>query len=380
MIQLHSNLGLKRTALHGFHRRPADDRLNTAAGIVGLDAKDRLALRAGLDMNAADSLVENAVGLFALPLGMATNFRINGKDILVPMVTEEPSVIAAVSAGAKAADNIEAAGPLPHIIGQIQVLNHDQGAADRVKSRSRDILDAADSILSDKMSAVDMMCTMLVDGMMKVEIVVDAGEAMGANAVNTMCEGVAPLIEEITGGRVLLRILSNYTPSAGYAEAYFDVGKAVAEDMVSAYRFALFDSHRAVTHNKGIMNGITAVGLATGQDTRALEAGAHAYAADRGNAPGGSCYGPLSKWDVREGRLWGRLSMPLRVGTVGGLTVRHPTAAACLKILGNPCARELAGIMTAVGLCQNFSALKALATEGIQKGHMKLHKRRLTAL
>ena len=215
---------------------------------------------------------------------------------------------------------------------------------------------------------------------MKVEIVVNSGEAMGANAVNTMCEKRSPLIGEITGGRILLRILSNDMPRTAYAKAYFDVEEPVADDIVNAYRFALLDSHRAVTHNKGIMNGITAVGLATGQDTRALEAGAHAYAASLGSTPehhnGEHAYGPLSKWEVRDGQLWGGLFVPLRVGTVGGLTVRHPAAAACLRMLGNPTAQELAGIMAAVGLCQNFSALKALATDGIQKGHMRLHRRR----
>lgn len=374
---------MKRSALPGFHTRTPEQRLDAVERLAGLDRGDTQALRAGLGMDAADSLVENAIGVFALPLGVATNFRINGRDLIIPMVTEEPSVIAAASAGAKAAVDIEAKGSPAHITGQIQVLRPRHGAVDRVREREDEIIAAAKDILSAHMSAREVDAKML-DGdqsMMKVEVVVDTGEAMGANAVNTMCEGLAPLIGDITGGRVLLRILSNDMPRTAYAKAYFDVEEPVANDIVNAYRFAMLDSHRAVTHNKGIMNGIAAVGLATGQDTRALEAGAHAHAADLGIVANGRedgyGYGPLSRWEIREGRLWGGLFVPLRVGTVGGLTTRHPAAAACLKMLGNPSAHELAGIMAAVGLCQNFSALKALATDGIQKGHMRLHGRRL---
>ena len=358
-----------------FYAKTPDERLEKVGRFAGLGEADMAALRAGLDMNAADALVENAIGTFALPLGVATNFRINGQDYLVPMVTEEPSVIAAASAGAKAAGDIEAMGSASHLIGQMQVVGPRRDAANGVREREDEIIDAANGILSDRMSAVEAYPVMLdvEPPMMKVEVVVDTGEAMGANAVNTMCEGLAPLIERITGGRVLLRILSNAVPRTGYAKAHFDVDGPVAEKIVNAYRFALADRHRAATHNKGIMNGVVAVGLATGQDTRALEVGAHVHAADTGG------YGPLSKWEMRDGRLWGGLFLPLRVGTVGGLTTHHPAAAACLKILGNPTSHELAGIVAAVGLAQNFSALKALATDGIQKGHMRLHKRRLGA-
>lgn len=371
---------MKRTSLPRFHTRSADDRLGVVAGISGLNQSDTQALRASIGMDMADSLVENAIGVFSLPLGVATNFCINGNDILIPMATEEPSVIAAASAGAKATKDIEAMGAPPHLTGQIQVLDSLSGAEGRVAAHEDRIIDAANHALSDHMSVVEMTCRMLTHTMMKIEIMVNTGEAMGANAVNTMCEEIAPLLEEITGGRVLLRILSNRMPRTAYAKACFDVEESVAKDIVHAYEFAMFDSARAVTHNKGIMNGITSVGLATGQDTRALEAGAHAYAAETGFADeSGSThrYGPLSKWEIRDGRLWGKLSTPLRVGTVGGLTTRHPAAATCLKILGEPSAQELASIMAAVGLCQNFSALKALATDGIQKGHMKLHRRRM---
>ena len=357
----------------GFYTLTPDERLNIVCGVAGLDKSSRNTLRDGIGMGMADSLVENCIGVYGLPLGVATNFTINGKSTLIPMVTEEPSVIAAASAGAKHTDDIKSIGPPPHIIGQIQILDYSKDMIHNIRSRREDIIDAANGMISSRMSVVGVDYTILTDTMMKVEIVVDAGEAMGANAVNTMCECVAPLFEEITGGRVLLRILSNNPPGVAHAEACFDVDTSVAEDIIHAYEFALYDGRRAVTHNKGIMNGISAVGMATGQDTRALEAGAHEYASNKGK----NGYGPLSKWEMREGGLYGEISIPLRVGVVGGLTKHHPAAFTCLNMMGNPSAVQLSGIMAAVGLCQNFSALKALSTDGIQKGHMNLHKRRL---
>lgn len=356
-----------------FYARTPDDRLDIVSEMTGLDSKDRDVLRAGLHVDMADSLVENMIGVFALPLGVATNFRINGRDLLIPMVTEEPSVIAAASAGAKATEDIEALGSHSHVTGQIQIMNPNSNAVEMVSARENEIINRARDALSSHMDVFEVSPKALANDMMKVDLVVDTGEAMGANAVNTMCERVAPLIEEITGGRVLLRILSNHLPRVGYAKAFFDVDSRVAEGIVNAYRFADLDKSRAVTHNKGIMNGITAVGLATGQDVRALEASAHAHVADAGAEP---AYGPLSRWEIRDGRLWGGLFVPLVVGTVGGLTKHHPAAVTCLKMLGNPTAGELAGIMAAVGLCQNFAALRALVTDGIQRGHMKLHGRR----
>lgn len=363
----------KDSSMPGFYAKTPDERLGMAGNFAGLNDADLAAFRAGMSMDLADSLVENAIGIFALPLGVATNFRINGRDYLIPMSTEEPSVIAAASAGAKAAPDIKAASSPSRLVGQIQVLNPRPDATKMVEARRRDILREAGKHVSGRMSVVDVSAARLDASppMVKVEIGVDTGEAMGANAVNTMCEGVSGMVEDITGGRVLLRILSNAAPREGFAEAYFDVPGDVAGDMVNAYRFALADSSRAVTHNKGIMNGIVAVAVATGQDTRALEAGAHAHAA------GPEGYKPLSAWEIREDRLWGSVRLPLGVGTVGGLTKHHPAAAASLKMLGNPTASQLAGIMAAVGLCQNFSALRALATDGIQKGHMKLHRRRI---
>ena len=366
---------MKRTALPRFYKLTPDERLDKITKIAGLDKSDTHALRGGLDMETADSLVENAIGTFTLPLGVATNFRINGQDIIIPMVTEEPSVIAAASSGAKATADIEARGSAARIIGQVQILHPQENATDSIHERKDDIIDTAGEMLSRRMSVCGVESRMLDDNiMMTVDITVEVAEAMGANAVNTMCEGLAPLLRDITGGSVLQCILSNDIPDTAYARACFDVKKSIGEDIVKSYRFALFNNRRAVTHNKGIMNGISAVGLATGQDTRALEAGAHAYAAGLG---ADKWYGPLSRWEMRDGMLWGELHIPLRVGTVGGLTAGHPTAAACLKMLGNPSSYDLSGIMAAVGLCQNFSALRALVTDGIQKGHMKLHKRRL---
>lgn len=387
----------KRTALPRFHARTPADRLAEAAGIAGLEAGDMRALHEGIPMDVANSLVENVIGVFALPLGVATNFRINGTDTMIPMVTEEPSVIAAASAGAKRTEDIHAAMGEPYLTGQIQVLNPAKDAVDAVRSRGREIIDAANNIISEHMGVAALHASMLrtASPMMKVEIVVDAGDAMGANAVNTMCEEVAPLVERITSGRALLRILTNHMPvntlavepdgpdpywrspdamplPTVVAEARFDVDAAVAKDIVNAHMFALIDTSRAVTSNKGIMNGIVAVGTATGQDTRALEAGAHAHAAGRHSG-----YGPLSSWTVRDDGLWGRLEVPLRVGVVGGLTAHHPAAAACIRMLGRePDPRRVAEAMAAAGLCCNFSALRALVTDGIQRGHMRLHARR----
>ncbi len=361
----------KRTALPKFHARTPDDRLDTVTKMAGLESKDRDVLRAGLHVNMADSLIENMIGVFTLPLGVATNFRINGRDLLIPMVTEEPSVIAAASSGAKATKDIIAQGSPSHVTGQIQIMNPDSNASEMVNAQKNEIINRARDSLSSHMSVCEMSSVFLDKDMMKIDIIVDTGEAMGANAINTMCERVSPLIEKITGGRALLRILSNHLPRVSHAEAFFDVDSRVARDIIDSYRFAALDKSRAVTHNKGIMNGIAAVGMATGQDVRALEAGAHAS-----GAKADTVYGPLSRWEIRDGKLWGELSVPLIVGTVGGLTKNHPAAVTCLKMLGNPTAGELSGIMAAVGLCQNFAALRALVTDGIQKGHMKLHKRR----
>ena len=339
----------------------------------------------GMSVHDADTLVENAVGVYGMPLGVATNFRINERAYAaIPMATEEPSVIAAASAGAKSAVGLRASADGPRVAGQIQVMNPSDRAMEALEHRRDEIIDMVrKSLPSARMDVVSggpeagLSYEKLAEDMLKVEFFIDTGDAMGANAVNTACEKVAPLIEDVTGGNSLLCILSNHMQRMAYAESYFNATPDVAAGIVNAYRFASLDISRAVTHNKGIMNGVIAVAMATGQDTRAMEASTHAYAS---SVTKGRIYGPLSKWEIKNGRLYGSLAMPLAVGTVGGLTTRHPVAATCLNnMLGGPTAGELAGIMAAVGLCQNFSALRALATDGIQKGHMRLHAKRLPA-
>jgi hydroxymethylglutaryl-CoA reductase len=364
---------------------------------AGLTEEEVAVLRgeAGLSPEQADRMIENVVGRYALPLGIALNFQVNGRDVLVPMVIEEPSVVAGASFAARLAregGGFHAGATPPEMIGQIQVLDVPdmaEAAAALVTERDR-ILAAA--------SEVDPVLQRLGGGprglivrvlpetptgpMLVVHLVYDVRDAMGANAVNTACEHLAPLIAEITGGRVGLRILSNLAdrrlawaecsiPAAALAFDGFS-GDQVARGVVEAWAFAAADPYRAATHNKGILNGIDAVALATGQDWRAIEAGAHAYAARSGK------YTSLSTWGLDgEGNLVGRLELPLAVGIVGGATRAHPTARVALKILGVRTAQELAEVMAAVGLAQNLAALRALATEGIQKGHMALHARQV---
>ena len=342
----------------------------------------------GITFDNADKMVENAIGTFSLPLGIATNFRINDEDYLIPMVIEEPSVIAAASKAAKIArikGGFKADADESISIGQIQVLNVDPKLAiPKITESSKKILDLANSksntlVKMDK-GAKEVSCREIQTDsgiMLIVELLIDVGDAMGANITNSMCEAVAPLIEELTGGKALLRILSNYaTRRLVRATAVFDKegvgGEDVVNNIILAYQCAVNDTHRAVTHNKGIMNGVIAVANATGQDSRAIEAAANAYAANSGK------YSSLTEWSKdEEGNLIGKLELPLSVGTVGGIVNVHPIAKICIKILGVTSAKELARVITVAGLAQNFSALRALATEGIQKGHMKLHARNL---
>ena len=328
--------------------------------------------------------------LFHLPLGIATNFRINDKDYIVPMVIEEPSVIAAASKGAKIArikGGFQVSADESYSIGQIQVLDTDiPTAIQKITNSSTEILQLANS-KSNTLSKIDkgakeISCKEIdtqSGKMLIVELLIDVGDAMGANVTNTMCEAVSPLIEKITNGRTLLRILSNYsTKRIAKAKAVFEKeavgGKDVVDNIVLAFEFADNDVYRAVTHNKGIMNGIIAVANAVGQDSRAIEAAANAYAANTGR------YRSLSKWSKDDdGNLVGTLEIPLSVGIVGGIVNVHPTAKVCSKILGVSSAQELACVMIATGLAQNYSAIRALATEGIQKGHMRLHARNLAA-
>ncbi len=347
-----------------------------------------------LDNAAADKMVENVVGVFSLPMGLGLNFLINDKEYLIPMVVEEPSIIAAVSSAAKIvreAGGFKSTSTEPILIGQVQVVDieHPTHAQQAILQNKEEILNLANS-LHPKMVArgggakdleviIHPGATHRGD-MLVVHLLVDTRDAMGANLVNSMCEGVASLIEKITGGKVFLRILSNLSDrSMVRTEAVIPVkllegkgysGEEVRDGIILANEFATVDPYRAATHNKGIMNGIDAVALATGNDWRAIEAAAHAYAA-RGNK-----YSSLTRWFKNEnGDLVGQLEIPMKVGTVGGPLQSNPAVRIAHKILGVQSARELMEVMGAVGLAQNFAAIRALSTEGIQRGHMSLHAR-----
>ena len=378
------------SSISKFFEKTRKERLDIVGSFANLSAEELEILQnnnGGISFEKADKMVENAIGTFSLPLGVATSFKINGKDYLVPMVIEEPSVIAAASKGAKIArikGGFEATADESYSIGQIQVLDVDiNSAIKKIQESSKEIITIANSKSNtlSKMNkgAKEVSCKEIntpLGKMLIVELLIDVGDAMGANITNTMCEAVSPLLEKITGGRTLLRILSNYsTKRIAKATAVFDkkeIGEDVVDDIILAYQFADNDVYRAVTHNKGIMNGIIAVANATGQDSRAIEAAANAYAARSGQ------YRSLSKWTKdREGNLVGSLELPLSVGIVGGIVNVHPIAKICMKILKVSSVQELACVMTATGLAQNYSAIRALATEGIQKGHMRLHARNL---
>lgn len=386
----------KSSRLPGFYKLSLEDRAAVVAELAGLTASEKAILMGeGLSPAQADQMIENVVGIHALPLGIAVNFLINGRDYLVPMAIEEPSVVAGASFAARLVRDgggFTASSDEPVMIGQIQVVDVADPWAARSnllaqKSRLLQLADQTDPlIVSLGGGARDLIVRIVEDSIVGLMVVVhllfDCRDAMGANAVNTACEALAPEVENITGGRVVLRILSNLAdrrlarakcsiPADVLAFQSF-TGQMVSKCIVQAYALAANDPYRAATHNKGIMNGIDAVAIATGQDWRALEAGAHAYAARSG------CYTSLSHWSVdADGNLVGTLEMPLAVGIVGGASRVHPTARVVLKILGVTTAQELAEVMAAVGLAQNLAALRALATEGIQRGHMELHARQV---
>ncbi|RLE53653.1 MAG: hydroxymethylglutaryl-CoA reductase, degradative [Candidatus Methanomethylicota archaeon] len=381
----------KSSQISGFYKLSIDERLKIVTDFSGLSEEEVNLLRAesSLKLEIADRMIENVIGVYPLPLGVATNFLINGKDYLIPMVIEEPSVVAAASHGAKMArvkGGFKALSTEPIMIGQVQVVKvpDPYGARMRLLEAKEEILAKAneqDPTLVKLGGGAKDLDVKVIDSirgpMVILELHVDCKDAMGANIVNGMAEAVAPLVEKIAGGKVLLRILSNLAVKR-LARAKAVVakeavgGEEVVDAILEAYAFALADPFRAATHNKGIMNGIVAVATATGNDTRAIEAGAHAYAARFGR------YMPLSTWEKNaDGDLVGTLEMPLAVGIVGGATRTHPIAKIALKILGVKTARELSEVMCSVGLAQNLAALKALATEGIQRGHMELHARNL---
>lgn len=385
----------KSSRLPGFYKLSLEERVAEVGRWAGLSESERELLAQGLSPHTASQMIENGIGTHALPLGIAVNFLIDGRDYLIPMAVEEPSVLAAVSHAAKLARagggfQTEAADPI--MIGQIQLLEIDdlERAAQSVAAHKAELLAAADacsqSIVRYGGGACDLEVRRFpntpVGPMLVVHLLYDTRDAMGANAINTAVEALAPRIEALTGGRANLRILSNLSdrrlatarcaiPAALLAGRGVP-GALVARRIEEANTFAVVDPYRAATHNKGIMNGVDAVCIATGNDWRAVEAGAHAYAAREGQ------YQALTNWRVGEnGDLHGALTLPLAVGIVGGATRVHPTARMSLRILNVDSAAELARVIVAVGLAQNLAALKALVTSGIQQGHMRLHARQV---
>lgn len=375
--------------ISGFYKLSVNERLDLIRKKVGLTEEEVGILKnfGYFKPEEMDLLIENVVGSYQLPYSIACNFKINAKDYLIPMVIEEPSVVAAASNIAKMARKLggfhcESIDQV--MIGQIQIVKIEDvnQAVENIKANKDKIIKLAneqDPILIKLGGGVVDLEIRTIEtmkgSMIIIHLLVNVLDAMGANAVNTMAEAVAPYLEELSKGEVYLRIISNLaTHRVAKCKAVFDKdmlgGSEVVEGILYAYAFAKADPFRAATHNKGIMNGIIALTLATGNDTRAIEAGAHTYAALDG-------YSPLSKFDVDEnGNLVGELELPLALGTIGGLTKTHPLAKISLKILGINSAEELAQVAVALGLCQNVAALRALASEGIQAGHMKLHKRK----
>jgi len=381
----------KSSSISGFYKLNPKERLALVKEFAGLSDKECAVLQntGALPLDAADRMIENVVGAFPIPLGIGVNFLINSRDYLMPMAIEEPSVVAAASYAAKMVRDgggFHTSSTPPIMIGQIQVVSVEDADAAKLQ-----VLEGKTAILQ-KANEQDPVLASVGGGakdldakiiqtsqgtMLIVSLYVDCRDAMGANAVNTMAEAVAPMIEQITGGHVYLRIIRNLATKR-LAKAWCTVpkeslgGEDVVDGIVNASAFAAADSYRAATHNKGAMNGIIAVVLATGNDHRAIEAGAHAYAALKGE------YTSLSVWEKNaDGDLVGSIELPMAVGLIGGAVRTHPTAKIAVKILGVKNANEFAEVLAAVGLAQNLGALRALASEGIQRGHMSLHARNI---
>jgi hydroxymethylglutaryl-CoA reductase len=379
---------------------PVQDRLALLAEMANLTSAETEALRQGLSLAQADHMIENVAATYALPLGIVTNMVVNGRELLVPMVIEEPSVVAGCSFAAKlarAAGGFSASTDAPIMIGQMQVLDVPdvQSARHAIALATSELiewLNVHNDKTRDPYTRTVGIETRVVGGedgapmMLIVHVLYDAGDAMGANMVNTVCEALTPRIESLTGGRVNLRILTNLADRrlaraacrilaselVDERSASERSGQAVVKRIVEASYFAEVDPYRAATHNKGVMNGIDAVVVATGNDWRAVEAGAHAYAARSGR------YTSLTRWRTdAAGDLVGEIELPMAVGMVGGATRVHPSARAALKIMGVQTARELSEVIACVGLAQNLAAIRALANEGIQRGHMTLHARQV---
>lgn len=376
--------------IQGFRNHTVDDRRAVVAQVseVPVETLRAWSPESGLDLAQADRMIENAVGVLGIPIGIATNFVVDGRDVLVPMATEEPSVVAAASNLARMTrehGGFRTSSSAPLMQAQIQVLDVVDPEAARLRlleavGEIAALADAQDPRLIEVGGGVRDVVVRLVPSRRQtyvvVHLVVDVRDAMGANAVNTMAEAVAPRIAQIAQGRTLLRILTNKADRRlTRVRAVFDAellgGPEVVENMVEATEFAVADPYRAATHNKGIMNGITAVVLATGNDTRAVEAGAHSHAIGADGA-----YTSMSRFEQgADGNLVGTLELPMPVGLVGGATTVHPAAKAAVQVLGVSDAAGLAAVIMAVGLAQNAAAVRALATEGIQRGHMSLHAR-----
>ena len=382
----------KSSEYSGFYKLPPEERLKIVKEYAELEDEDVSAISksGGLDMEQVDRMIENVIGTMDVPLGVGMNFMINGKDYIVPMAIEEPSVVAAASNIAKLArksGGFQTSSTDPIMIGQIQLtgIQDPVGTKMAILARKEDIINLANEqdplLVKFGGGARDVKVRVLdteSGPMVIVHLLVDCRDAMGANAVNTMAEAVAPMLEDVTGGRVYLRIISNL---AKYRLARSSVtinkeelgGEEVVDGIIFAHNFARADPFRCATHNKGIMNGIDAVIIATGNDFRAIEAGAHSYASING-------YHPLTTWEKnKDGNLVGTIELPMAVGLIGGAVKVHPVARANVKILGVKTATELGEIVATVGLAQNLGALKALATEGIQRGHMRLHARNIAA-
>lgn len=376
---------MESSRIPGFYKLPPEERLKVIEEMTGLSGDDVAQLTAGLDIEQADRMVENVIGTFQVPLGIATNFIIDGRELAIPMATEEPSVIAAASNGARMAREgggfvtsstgpimraqIQATGIADPFAARQEILAHKDELTKMANDKDPMLVKFGGGVKDIEVYVIDSR----VGPMVVTHLIVDCRDAMGANAVNTMAEALAPRIEQITGGRVYLRIISNLADlRLSRAKAVFKAeeigGQEVVDGIIQAAALAEVDPYRAATHNKGIMNGATAVVMATGNDTRAVEAGAHSFASKSG------MYKSLTRYEKnKEGDLVGTIEMPVAVGLVGGATRVHPVAKTAVKILGVKSADELSRIIASVGLAQNFAALRALASEGIQRGHMSLH-------
>ncbi len=387
---------MTNSRIQGFYKLNEEEKIRVICQATGLDPDELSAWKdGGLAYENADHMIENVVGLHSLPLGIGLNFQVNGKDVLVPMVLEEPSVVAGASFMAKlarAGGGFTATSSPPEMIGQIQILNIQDinSAVEKLTAAKSELIELADGVdpVLKKFGGgargleIRTFADSLIGPFIVLHLIYDVRDAMGANAVNTACEKISPRVEQISGGKVHLKILSNLadrrltkaTCRIPVSELAFEnySGEAVRDGIIAAYAFAAVDPYRAATHNKGIRNGIDAVVMATGNDWRAIEAGAHSYAAHGGS------YTSLSTWGKDEqGDLIGSLELPMAVGTIGGATKVHPAARAALKLMGVSNANELAQVIVSVGLAQNLAAIRALATEGIQKGHMGLHARQV---